>query len=518
MSAPAQPPKRVAIVGAGAAGMAAAYSLSRFPERFDVTVIEASAECGGVACTLEHDGSRINYGVQGGSPSAHQNTVELMRTVGIEVSDTRLDVSFGKDGYCWKNYEARPLQERLRAETRFFGFVLRWISRLEFLTIFLSIDFVLRVCRFSAEFRQRMVYPLVALFFGTGNQTPKVSAAVIARVFLDPSLAIFDYDPDYLLRQTPTNIAFDDLHAFYSALRAQIERNGRARFLTSTRVCSVERVAGLAQGAITLHVEAAPAAWRAGSEQFGGDDPLGALPSPTPRQKESVPDGGSDAARTLHFDELILACPADGALKLLGKGANLAERCVLGAVEYFDDLTVTHTDEDYMRAHNEVDGRAIYFIKTYDHDPQQLEMGFDLTAYQPTLRAARARGERIYQTIYLDRKRRDSWTIGELDRSKVIDCAWWSAFSHTYSHFRRVVPWVWTLQGRAHTWFAGSWTLFNTHDIAIASGLAAAHRLGAPYPFAHNALASATFDTVLNAAHLRWRRGARPAKGKGKAA
>ena len=32
--------------------------------------------------------------------------------------------------------------------------------------------------RFSADFRHRMVYPLVALFFGTGNQTPAVSAAV----------------------------------------------------------------------------------------------------------------------------------------------------------------------------------------------------------------------------------------------------------------------------------------------------------------------------------------------------
>ena len=97
-----------------------------------------------------------------------------------------------------------------------------------------------------------------------------------------------------------------------------------------------------------------------------------------------------------------------------------------------------------------------------------------------------------------------------------------------YTHFRRVVPWVWTLQGRKHTWFAGSWTLFNTHDIAIASGLcapahecearaqqltgprararsAAAHRLGAPYPFGANPLAAATFDTVLGTSHLRWR-------------
>ena len=95
----------------------------------------------------------------------------------------------------WKNYERKALQQRLKSETARFGVVIKWIARLEFITIFLSIDFVLRLCRFSADFRNRMVYPLVALFFGTGNQTPKVSAAIIARVFRDPSLALFEYDP-----------------------------------------------------------------------------------------------------------------------------------------------------------------------------------------------------------------------------------------------------------------------------------------------------------------------------------
>ena len=47
---------------------------------------------------------------------------------------------------------------------------------------------VLRVLRFSDTFRHQMVLPLVALFFGTGNQTPNVASAVIARVFLDPDL------------------------------------------------------------------------------------------------------------------------------------------------------------------------------------------------------------------------------------------------------------------------------------------------------------------------------------------
>jgi hypothetical protein len=245
---------------------------------------------------------------------------------------------------------------------------------------------------------------------------------------------------------------------------------------------------------------------------------------------------------------VIFACAANVASTILGEGASWLERKVLRNVEYFRDLTVTHTDEAYMRRHNEVDERAVYFIKSYEDDPSRVEMGFDLTAcdggrspphlgsslrreparggpgarrvggrdadvrraprrYQPELRERHDGGTRIYQTIFLDESRSKTWSLGEITPSKVIDRAWWVCFSHSYRHFRRVVPWVWALQGRQHTWFAGSWTLFNTHDIAIASGLAAAHRLGAPYPFAHLPLAAATFDTVLGTSHMRWRRG-----------
>lgn len=41
--------KRVCVVGAGAAGMACAWSLGRFPEKFEVEVWEANDKPGGVA-------------------------------------------------------------------------------------------------------------------------------------------------------------------------------------------------------------------------------------------------------------------------------------------------------------------------------------------------------------------------------------------------------------------------------------------------------------------------------------
>jgi hypothetical protein len=52
---------------------------------------------------------------------------------------------------------------------------------------------------------------------------------------------------------------------------------------------------------------------------------------------------------TDEFESLILATDADNALTILGKEASWMERRVLGGVKYLHDLTVTHTDTDYMR-------------------------------------------------------------------------------------------------------------------------------------------------------------------------
>lgn len=150
--------KCVGIIGAGSAGMAAAWSLSRFPAHYDVHVIDPGEVVGGVACTLRRplvnsNGdillANINYGVQGGNFKAHQNTIEMMRAFGMKVTPAELAVSFGIGDHNWKNYERSDLQRRMQSEISRFGTVIKWIHRLEFITIFLSIDFVLRVCLFA---------------------------------------------------------------------------------------------------------------------------------------------------------------------------------------------------------------------------------------------------------------------------------------------------------------------------------------------------------------------------------
>ena len=51
------------------------------------------------------------------------------------------------------------------------------------------------------------------------------------------------------------------------------------------------------------------------------------------------------------------------------------------------------------------------------------------------------------------------------------------------------------------TYYCGSWTLVNTHEIAVISGLAVAYQLGAEYPFESDELAKLQFNTYLSIAH-----------------
>jgi hypothetical protein len=56
-----------------------------------------------------------------------------------------------------------------------------------------------------------------------------------------------------------------------------------------------------------------------------------------------------------------------------------------------------------------------------------------------------------------------------------------------------------TIQGSKRLHFVGNWTTpGNGHDLSLLSGLLAANRIGAPYPFANNPGARRDFDKAAN--------------------
>ncbi|KAL8293062.1 hypothetical protein RQP46_000756 [Phenoliferia psychrophenolica] len=527
-----KPKKRIAVIGGGASGMSAAYALSLSPDKFEVVLLERSTYAGGMASSFEIDAEKygasyINDGVQGASP-VFANTFTMFERLGFFSSEVGMQCSFGKGSEFWSNVFPSPVVDEFQADIARFGKVLNIIKTFEPIFALISVQAMLDMFRFQPRFGEVIVFPLVALFFGTGNQTPFVSSAILERVFKDPSMRLFEYSPTSFLATIPEMRAFPRLSLVYETWVKLAESTGNVSVRLAHEVTSVKR----SKAGVQLKYR-----------KCGGVD-MGQL----------VVDPGEEVEE--RFDEMILATDADAALKILGKDASWFEKKVLGNVKYLWDVTYTHADEEYMKKHYETGHsealnsekrnedkeaqkqfefardqfKPIYFIKNYEDDKKKIEMSFDLTLYQAQFRGVSPFGPggtgdpakprvdeedatsvvsdqtkekpHVYQTIFLDRDgSREKWTNSEIDPSKVILVRWWKQQSHRWQHYGGTVPFMWLINGSNRTRFAGAWSVLNMHEIAIVSGFGAAYKLGAKYPFVDASECKRLFGLYLALGH-----------------
>lgn len=340
---------------------------------------------------------------------------------------------------------------RYSSDIKRFGFFLKVIKWTMPVLGLVPISIMLRVFFFSKDFGDKMVYPLIALFLGTGNQTANVPSAIVERLFDDPNMKLWDYDDQTLLPNLPTMVTFDRLHTFYGKWREDLESKG-VIIRTNTQVDTV--LSRTKQGV-----------------------------------KLRITDLTSDKTTDEDFDEMVLCVLADDALKILGNTATWRENFVLGGAAFYDDLTVTHTDTKYFAAHYETQYepslcaepqsedqkkqidfakstsadagfRPMYYTHSYQQDPRLIEMSFNCSNYQHQLKAADPdTHEPVYQTIFLNKKQQNLWTVGAIDEDKIIKKNWWHQLGHRWQHYLRVVPGMMFLHGKNSTSFAGSWTL-----------------------------------------------------------
>lgn len=388
-----------------------------------------------------------------------KHTFNFFRQHGHPPQEVDLQVSFGKgqDGF-WTNCFPSKLVASYSSDIKRFGFFLKVIRWTLPILGLVPISIMLRVFFFSKDFGDKMVYPLIALFLGTGNQTAHVPSAIVERLFDDPNMKLWDYDSQTLLPNLPTMVTFDHLHAFYKKWREDLENKG-VTIRTGTEVESV--LSRSKQGGTQLRVK----------------------------------DVATGETNDEHFDEMVLCLLADESLRVLGKTASWREKFVLGGAAFYDDITVTHTDTKYFASQYETQFkpelcaepkteeqkkqiafargepsssatagfRPMYFTYSYQQDPRLIEMSFNCSNYQHQLKGANERSdgayEPVYQTIFLNKQQQHLWTIDHIDEAKVIKRNWWHQLGHRWQHYLRVVPGMMFLQGKSSTWFAGSWTL-----------------------------------------------------------
>jgi hypothetical protein len=288
-------------------------------------------------------------------------------------------------------------------------------------------------------------------------------------------MKLWDYDPETLLPNLPTMMTFPQCGQFYADWAADLRSKGVDIRLSTELTAILSRNK---QGVVLQTAPVDPYKDNSAGEQ-------GVLTGP---------------ASTETFDYLVMAVLADDAKKLLGKTATWKEKFVLGGAKFYDDITITHSDSKYFEnnyetrfkpelcakpksraqegqikfANNEVQGqggepagfRPMYYTHSYTEEPSKIEMAFDCTNYQHQFRTENDSAvapvpyeDHVFQSIFLDKRNRHLWTIDQIDESKVIAKKWWHQLGHRWQHYVRVVPGMMWINGKNHTYFAGSWTL-----------------------------------------------------------
>jgi len=509
----AEQKKKVLVVGAGAAGMAAADTLAQHPDRFDVTLIDAVDYCGGQAFSIpidkeRHGASWLNQGVQGGSYIYH-HSFKMFEKQGHVSTPVKLQVSFGKDETFWTNVFPTKLVEKHRSEIKRFHRALKIVHYTELLWIYIPIKVFGKMFFLSDDFLNFMILPTIALFLGTGNATPDVSSLVMERLFTSPTFGMwYPGDPESLISNHPPMVVFPEFSKFYGDWKADLESKG-VKVRLSTELDHV----------VSRDKKSVKVAIRPRRPIEDGHNPNGA--------DQDLPLGEEE------YDELILCVLADTAKGILGKQARWIEKRVLGGANFSDDITVTHWDSDYMKkyyenAYNEKEAvqnlhgrdetarietgrnefKPMYYIRQQKEDPRKLDMCFDCTNYQAQFPTDVPFDRHIFQTIFLNKKDKHLWTMDEINPDKIIRKDWWHQLCHRFTLYALVVPWMWLLNGRKRTTYAAAWTLVNAHEVAIISGMAAAYRLGAAYPkdLEEDSFALLCFRLYLLLSHGTWYR------------
>ena len=128
---------------------------------------------GGQATSISLDKEKygtswMNDGVQGGSP-AFKHTLNYFKKYGHAHQDVKLQVSFGqgKESF-WTNCFPSQLVDQFSADIKKFGRVLKIIKYTMPVLGLVPIRIMLRMFFFNKEFGEKMVFPLIALFLGTG--------------------------------------------------------------------------------------------------------------------------------------------------------------------------------------------------------------------------------------------------------------------------------------------------------------------------------------------------------------
>ncbi|QYK42258.1 MAG: FAD-dependent oxidoreductase [Paracoccaceae bacterium] len=405
-------PRRIAIVGGGISGMAAAYLLAR---DHAVVLYEAEGRLGGHARTVMA-GKRGDQPVDTGFiVFNHVNYPNLVAMFDdLCVPTVQSDMSFGASiaggrlEYGLKDLNAVFAQRRNVANPRFLR-MLRDIFRFNARALSLAepgmtIGGLLDRLGTGAWFRDHYILPLSGAIWST------------------PSQGILDFPAAAMLR-------FFQNHALLSA-------SGQHQWWT-VRGGSIEYVRRL-QAWLVMH---------------GVDLRLGA-PVAGIRRAEGGAQLRAEGAEWEGFDEVILATHSDDALRLLSDAAP-EETAALSAIRYQPNEAVLHADATLMPRR-----RAAWaswnYVEPAGPRPDRIDLTYWMNSLQPI-----PHDDPLFVTLNSNRTIRDALVHDTVTfRHPVYDLA--------AEQGRAAVR---AMNGHRATWFCGAWMRDGFHEDGFASAV-----------------------------------------------
>jgi predicted NAD/FAD-binding protein len=193
------------------------------------------------------------------------------------------------------------------------------------------------------------------------------------------------------------------------------------------------------------------------------------------------------------FDRIVFACSADAVLQMC-EGSDRLERALLGSVGYADDDDTSFIDG---RVHSDTtvlpecyrEQLLTDFANYIEVADGRVENTFILSSWIPAVRAGSLDVRNTPMLVTYNSKRPIDSVLGTVSNAR--------AHPHMSPTNTYIALLLRLIQGRRNAYYCGSFaTPGNGHDLSLLSGFAAAHAIGAQYPFAANPLALDDFTRL----------------------
>ena len=362
--------RRVAVIGGGVSGLAAAWALNHHPDRFDFRLYEANEQLGGNAFTADMpqaDGGSIPFDISVTAciPSVYHHMVLLMQRYGIELVETRFSYSVKYQGQIYAHDFDSAIRDELRDEIARFQRLLKTLHAFGALTRsrsrllnalnpfnYISMGTVLNLGGFSGDFRYKVLKPMFVNFLMATNVFD-MPAALFSRY-----LEFFDIES-----ATPMQTWDQGTRRIYERLSADF----RDKIYLKRPVRKVYR-----------------------------------------RQSEVVVEDAEGVRES--FDDAIFACNANQTLMMLDRPSFL-ERYILSSIRYESELhnhAVVHSDASVLPDNEAkpLTSRSNH-IEQYGARPDNYEITYIMHNQQPWAQRIRPAMPGHLQPDLSDRRRPD---------------------------------------------------------------------------------------------------------------